>query len=67
MQKAGFKIIFKGLHFIAPFFYIAVGCVFLTDLFYEISEWKRVLFGIIIILYGLFRIYNAYAKIRDMK
>ena len=66
MKKLYFRLLSKGLHFTAPFLYIAIGCAFFTHLFSGIDEWKRIVFGIIVIMYGFFRIYKAYAKIRDM-
>lgn len=61
-----FNKILKILNFIIPFCYIAMGCVLLTDLFDNISRGIRIVFGIIIIIYGIYRIYRACAKTRDI-
>ena len=61
-----FNKILKGLNFLVPLCYIAMGCIFLTNLFVYIDRGKRIIFGVIIITYGLFRIYKAYIKTRDM-
>jgi hypothetical protein len=61
-----FKKILKGLNLLIPFFYITLGCILLTNLFAHIDRGKRIIFGVIIIMYGFFRIYRVYAKTRDM-
>ena len=58
--------ILKGLTFLIPFCYIAVGCILLTDLFASLDRGKRIVFGVIIIIYGIFRVYRVYSKTRDM-
>ena len=62
VKKIDTNKIIKCLNFIVPFFYITVGCVLFTDLFPGIDRSKRIVFGIIIIIYGFFRVYKAYAK-----
>ena len=61
-----FNKILKGLNFVIPFCYIAMGCVLMTDLFASIDRGKRIIFSIIIIIYGIYRIFRARAKTRDM-
>ena len=61
-----FNKVLKGLTFLIPFCYIAMGCIFFTNLFVYIDRGKRIIFGVIIIIYGFFRIYKAYTKTRDM-
>jgi len=58
--------ILKTLNFIIPFCYITMGFILLTDLFADINRGTRITFGIIIIIYGIYRIFSARAKTRDM-
>ena len=60
------KKILKGLNLLIPFCYIVVGCILLTDLFTYIDRGIRIIFGAIVIIYGLFRVYRFYTKTRDM-
>jgi hypothetical protein len=57
--------ILNTLNFIIPLCYVVVGCILMTDLIDTVDRGKRILFGVIVIAYGIFRIYKAYAKIRD--
>ena len=57
--------ILNTLNFIIPLCYVVVGCILMTDLIAAVGRGKRILFGVIVIAYGIFRIYKAYAKIRD--
>ena len=61
-----FKKILKVLNLLIPFCYIAMGFILLTDMFAYIDRGKRITFGVIIIIYGIYRIYRAHAKTRDM-
>lgn len=54
-----------AFHFLISLCYIAVGCVLFTDLFETIDARKRMIFGVIVIGYGTFRLYKAYAKMRQ--
>jgi hypothetical protein len=65
VKKIDINKIIKCLHFIIPFLYIMMGCVLFTDLFPDINRSSRIIFGIIIIIYGVFRVYKAYEKIRN--
>lgn len=57
----------KGFNILIPFYYIAVGGILMTDLFAFFDRGKRILFGAVIIIYGVFRIYRVYSKTRDVK
>jgi hypothetical protein len=65
VKKLNFDIIIKYINFIIPFLYIVMGCVFFTNLFPAIDRSHRIIFGIILIIYGAFRIYKTYEKIRE--
>lgn len=67
MNMIGINKILRGLNFIIPVCYILMGCILLTDLFASIKRENRTIFGIIIIIYGIFRIYKAHEKMKDMK
>lgn len=56
----------RVLKLLIPFCYIAMGCVMLTGLFENIDRGIRITFGIIIIIYGIYRIFRARAKTGDM-
>ena len=66
MKKIDINKIIKYLNYIIPFCYIMFGSVLFTDLFPDIDGSKRIIFGIIIIIYGFFRGYKAYEKIRKI-
>jgi len=55
-----------GLSLRVPILFIALGCLMFTNLFFTGDRWKKIVFGAILILYGLFRIYKARKKIRNM-
>jgi hypothetical protein len=65
IKTINFHKILKGFNLIIPFFYIAVGGIFFSDLISGIDRKKRIGFGVIILAYGLFRIYKAYSRIRE--
>ena len=67
MNMIGINKILRGLNFIIPVCYILMGCILLTDLFASIKRENRIIFGIIIIIYGIFRIHKAHEKMKDMK
>lgn len=46
-------------HFLISFCYIAVGCVLFTNMFGRIDARTRMAFGVIVIGYGVFRMYKA--------
>lgn len=54
-----YKKIPIAFHFLISLCYIAVGCVLFTNLFGAIDARKRVVFGVIVIGYGVFRMYKA--------
>lgn len=63
MKKININKVMYGLGILFPFFYIALGCaLLLTDIFPNVDEKKTNIFGIIIILYGVFRVYKLYRK-----
>jgi cytochrome c biogenesis protein CcdA len=49
-------------HFLISFCYIGVGCALFTDLFGTIDVRKRAVFGVIVIGYGIFRMYKAFKQ-----
>lgn len=53
------------MNFLIPICYVLVGILLLTDLFEAIGEEKRILFGVIVIGYGIFRLYKAWGKMRN--
>ena len=59
-----FKKILNTLNLLIPLCYIAVGILLLMGLFHVIDRGKSILFGVIVIGYGLFRCYQAYVKMR---
>jgi hypothetical protein len=58
--------LYKILSLFIPFYYIAIGCILFTSLFSSIDRGKRIFFGVFITVYGIFRIYRACMKTRDM-
>ncbi len=52
--------ILKFLNLLMPFCYIIVGGLLLTNLFSSITRERRVLFAVIVIVYGSFRIYKTF-------
>ena len=63
MKKITISRVMYGLGIIFPFCYIALGCaLLLTDIFPGADETKTNIFGIILILYGVFRVYKLYKK-----
>jgi hypothetical protein len=65
MEKFNISNVLKGLGFVIPLLYIAFGCLLFTNLFFDFDRSKKMIFGIILILYGGFRGYRAYAKTRN--
>ena len=61
-----FKKIPKTLNLIIPFCYIAMGSILFTDLFADIERGKRIIFGVIIIIYGIYRIFRSRVKTGDV-
>jgi hypothetical protein len=53
--------------FAIPLCYLAVGGMLLAGLFGDIGMAKQILFGGIIILYGCFRMYSEYRKLRKKR
>jgi hypothetical protein len=51
----------SGLSFIIPLLYLGVGGVLLAGRFPRMEASKQVVFGVILVLYGLFRAARAYA------
>jgi len=49
-------------HFLISVCYIAVGILLMTDMFAVLDGWKRILFGGVVIGYGIFRMYKAWKK-----
>jgi cytochrome c biogenesis protein CcdA len=65
MKNINIGNVLYGLGIIIPFCYIALGfALLLTDIFPNLDEKKMNIFGIIIILYGIFRVYKLYLKFR---
>jgi hypothetical protein len=64
MEKFNFKTILQLMHFVIPIFIIVLGCLILSHVLFDFDKTKRVVFGIIFILYGCFRIYQAIQKNR---
>jgi hypothetical protein len=65
MKKINIGKALYGLGIIIPFCYIALGCaMLLTDFFPNLNGKKMNIFSIIIILYGIFRVYKLYQKFR---
>ena len=56
--------IVNAVKLVIPFCYLVVGGMLLAGLFGDIGMAKQVLFGGIIILYGCFRMYSEYRKLR---
>jgi hypothetical protein len=52
-------------HILISFCYIGVGCALFTDLFGTIDIRKRAVFGAIVLIYGVYRLYKACAKMRS--
>jgi hypothetical protein len=50
-------------HVLISLCYIGVGCALFTDLFGSIDVRKRLAFGIVVVGYGVFRLYKACLKI----
>ena len=64
VKKIDINRIIKYINFIIPLLYITMGCILFTNLFPNFDRSWRIIFGIIIIIYGFFRVYQAYEKIR---
>jgi hypothetical protein len=56
----------QGLNYRIPVLFMMLGCLLFTNLFFEGDRWKKIAFGIVLVLYGLFRIYKVHAKIRNI-
>jgi len=65
MNKLSLNTILRPLQFIIPVFIIVLGCLILAHILFDFDKTKRIIFGIIFILYGLFRIYQAAGKHRN--
>jgi len=65
MKKLALKTILRPLHFVIPFFIVVLGCLILAHILFDFDKTKRILFGVIFILYGSFRIYQDIRKNRD--
>lgn len=61
-----FNRILKVFNLLIPFCYIVMGFILLTDLFGNIDGGTRTTFGIIIMVYGIYRICRVCLKTRDM-
>jgi hypothetical protein len=57
-----YKKIPLAFHFLISVCYMAVGVLLLTGLFHVIDRGISILFGVIVIGYGIFRLYKAFAK-----
>jgi len=64
MKNISIQRFMKGLGIITPFLYIALGCLLLTNILPGMDGPKMKIFSIIIILYGIFRVYRLYVKFR---
>lgn len=53
------------LNFLIPICYMMVGFLLLTDFFATIHRGHRILFGLIVMGYGVFRLRRAWRKMRD--
>lgn len=60
-----YKKIPLAFHFLISLCYIGVGCILFTDLFGTIDVRKRMVFGVIVLGYGVFRLYKVFAKMRN--
>jgi len=58
-----FKKILNTLNLLIPLCYIAVGILLLMGLFHVIDRGKSILFGVIVIAYGIFRANKACVKV----
>jgi hypothetical protein len=65
MEKFNLRSILRPMHFVIPVFIIVLGCLILTHVLFDFDKTKRIIFGVIFILYGCFRIYQAIRKNRD--
>jgi uncharacterized membrane protein HdeD (DUF308 family) len=65
VEKLNIKSILRSMHFAIPILIVVLGCLILTHVLFDFDKTKRVIFGIIFILYGCFRIYQAINKNRD--
>jgi len=65
MKNINIGKVLSGLGIIIPFCYIALGsALLLTDIFPNLDKKKMSIFSVIIILYGIFRVYKLYLKFR---
>jgi hypothetical protein len=65
MKKLNINAILTPLNFAVPILYIVLGCLLFTNLLFDFDRSKKIIFGIVLILYGAFRFYKAYTKTRD--
>lgn len=66
MKELGIKTVLRSLSLIIPFLYIAMGCALFFNLFSSFDKTKRIIFGAVLVLYGLFRMYKSYTNDRDL-
>jgi len=59
-----YKKIPLAFHFLISLCYIAVGCILFTNVFETIDVRKWMAFGVIVIGYGLFRLFKVCVKMR---
>jgi len=63
--KFNFNTILRPLHYVIPVIIIVFGILIISHLLFDLDKTKRIFFGVIFILYGFFRIYQAIRKNRD--
>ena len=57
--------IVKTFNLLIPFYYAAIGIILLTNFFDFFSRGTRIAFALVILLYGIFRIYRIFSKAQE--
>jgi predicted membrane chloride channel (bestrophin family) len=65
---SAFRSIYTVVGGILSFFYIGIGILFLKgEITFDIQPLYLNLFGVVLILYGLFRVYTFYQRYKNMR